>query len=364
MTDASSKNKKWIVAVQEQPSLHIGRTIGTLIKIKEPRTDDCRDYAIISPQNQNNACESYIAEIQSIPADFSSFIVGRHMVKDGDLYLINRIDPLFFYLPTQSIEERDSVGTNGDDDNKPEPRKKSWQPYNQFLEQSKLSSEVTKFISEKQLQHICSTFENEELYFKFSIEKSLDWLKKKQERILESLKSQDERRRKTNALKYSLMGAKNGDPMGGSVSSNFNSGKPTEVATPHASKTDKSKLATQTDTKFLRIESLQIVCNYLNQTWSKKFVEHMGYTMEEVSNSAKSQTNAAHDLASERNPAFPAVLNEDDLNGTSAKKTAAIQKDREAARTVGNKRLAKVKTKGMKSIGSFFGAVKTKKAKR
>eukprot|EP00532_Pseudo-nitzschia_australis_P000988 CAMPEP_0168203696 /NCGR_PEP_ID=MMETSP0139_2-20121125/24992_1 /TAXON_ID=44445 /ORGANISM="Pseudo-nitzschia australis, Strain 10249 10 AB" /LENGTH=293 /DNA_ID=CAMNT_0008129565 /DNA_START=8 /DNA_END=887 /DNA_ORIENTATION=- len=293
MTDASSKNKKWIVAVQEQPSLHIGRTIGTLIKIKEPRTDDCRDYAIISPQNQN-------------------------MVKDGDLYLINRIDPLFFYLPTQSIEEQDSVGTNGDDDNKPEPRKKSWQPYNQFLEQSKLSSEVTKFISEKQLQHICSTFENEELYFKFSIEKSLDWLKKKQD---------------TN-----------------------------EVATPHASKTDKSKLATQTDTKFLRIESLQIVCNYLNQTWSKKFVEHMGYTMEEVSNSAKSQTNAAHDLASERNPAFPAVLNEDDLNGTSAKKTAAIQKDREAARTVGNKRLAKVKTKGMKSIGSFFGAVKTKKA--
>ncbi|VEU44975.1 unnamed protein product [Pseudo-nitzschia multistriata] len=359
MTEAHSKNKKWIVALQQE-RLPVGRMVGKLIYTKDPGSGDCRDYVVISPTT--TADGSYIAEIQNIPADFSSFMVGRHVVKDGDLYMINRIDPLFLYLATQTIEQYESTGAAETDIKKPKTKKASWQPYNQFLEQSKLPLEVTKFITEKQLSHICSTFDNEELYFKFSMEKSLNWLKKKQVRVLESLITQNEQRRKTNELKYSAAGAENGDSMGGSVSSNFNFGNPVGVVTPPATKGANRKVEIKLDTKALKIESLQIICNYLNEAWSKAFVQHMGYTMEQIADNAKAKSNP-QTISNDRNPIAPAVLTEDDLNATSSKKAAAAQKDRKAARTVGNKRLAKVSTKGMKSIGSFFGAAKAKKAK-
>eukprot|EP00536_Pseudo-nitzschia_multiseries_P003359 jgi/Psemu1/185621/e_gw1.51.54.1 len=358
MTDNYNKSKKWIVAVQKQP-LPTGQTIGTLVKLKDPGTGDLREYAILS--SKSAAEDMYIAEIQTIPSDFSSFIVGRHIVKDGDLYVINRVDPLFFYLATQAIEDHGS-GSAGNNSQQ-EPRKQSWQPYDQFLEQSNLSSEVARCISEQQLQHICSVFDNDELYFKFNFQKSLDWLKKKQERILKSLISQEERRRKINEEKYSLLGAKNDDSMGGSVSSNFNFGNPIGIVSPPASKEKKVDTTTKLDTKALTTESLQIICNYLNDSWSKKFVEHVGYTMDQVTNTTKSKMTASEN-SNDSKRAAPAVLTEDDLTGSSANKAAASKKDREAARTSGNKRLAKVNTKGMKSIGSFFGAAAAKKTKR
>ena len=294
-----------------------------------------------------------------MPADFSSFVVGRRIVKDGDLYLINRVDPLFFYLSTQAIDEKQSGGINNND-NKQQPQKQSWQPYDQFLEQSKLPPEVTKVISEKQLQHICVTFDNDELYFKFNVEKTLEWLKKKQERVLESLISQDQRNRKAKEMKYASTGANSTDQMGGSVSANFNFGEP-DPAPPSTEKNSSS--VTQSDTKALKMESFQIICNYLNQTWSKKFTEHLGCTMEQVTNSTTKKKDVAG-ISNESNIGAEHVNTEDDMNGSSAKKAAANKKAIADARTMGNKRLAKVSTKGMKSIGSFFGAGKAKKAKR
>jgi len=174
---------------------------------------------------------------------------------------------------------------------------------------------------------------------------------------------QDERRRKNNAQKYSVLGDKNGNAMGGSVSSSFNVGGPIGAVSPPASKKQKVDTTTTPDTKALTIESLQIICNYLNQSWSKKFVEHIGYAMDEITNTTKPKATT-REISNESKGSTPAVLTEDDLNGSSAKKAAANRNEREAARTTGNKRLAKVNTKGMKSIGSFFGVAAPKKTKR
>jgi hypothetical protein len=363
MTDSSTSStpKKWIVGIQQHcPPL--GRTIGTIVKMPDPGNGDIRDYATMS-STDGNANDSYIAEFQSIPENFSSFIVGRHIIKDGDIYVINRIDPLFFYLATQSIDEQQTQGgvNNDRNNNAPQPKKQSWQPYDQFLEQSKLPREIAKVITEEQIQHICVTFDNEERYFKFNVDKALAWLQKKQERVLESLVRQDQRRRKRDENNSNA--AKHNDQAGGSISANFNFVKAAPVAADPAVQ-ENSKAASQPDTHALKIESFQIICNYLNETWSKKFIEHLGYTMEQVTNSAKTTRKSSSIVSNDIGTGSKGTIEEDSTNESLTKKAAANQKTISAARTVGNKRLAKVNKKGMRSIGSFFGAGKPKKAKR
>lgn len=353
MSNNNSIPQKWIVGIQ-QHCPPPGRTIGTIVKINDPGTGDMRDYAIMSSIDCH---DSHIAEFQSIPENFSSFIVGRHIIKDGDLYVINRIDPLFFYLTTQSIDEQKQGGIN-DRNNGLQPKKQSWQPYDQFLEQSKLPREITKVISEEQIQHICLTFDNDELYFKFDVDKTLKWLQKKQERVLESLLSQNQRRRKSKEKNSDT--SKDDDRAGGSVSANFNFGKPGLVAAPLQ---EISKTASQSDMNALKIGSFQIICNYLNETWSKKFIEYLGYTIEQVTSSTKTMRKSSI-VSNDNNMGDEGTVKEDNMKGSYTKKSTANQKAMAASRTVGNKRLAKLSTKGVRSIGSFFSTGKAKKAKR
>lgn len=351
MTNNNNSTKKWIVGIQQQrPSP--GRTMGKLVKLSDPGTGEMRDYAKMVDGN-----DSYIAEFQTMSEDFSSFIVGRHIVRDGDIYLINRIDPLFFYLATQSVDgqQNQQEGSNND-----LPKKQSWQPYQQFLEQSRLSREIMDCISEEQIQHICLTFDNEELYFKFNTEKALKWLQKKQERLLESLVRQDRRRKSANEKKVAN-GLESDGRMGGSVSSNFNFGsKPAAVTTP-VTTTNTSSPSKKDNTKTLKMESLQIICNYLNQDWSKKFIDHLGCTVEEVTSSGTKQTRKSSVVSPDvdKTGKSSSMQEEEARDSITATKKTVIA----STRTAGNKRLAKVSTKGMKSIGSFFGAPKAKKPK-
>ncbi len=331
-----------------------GRTMGKLVKLIDPGTGEMRDYASMSSMDGN---DKYIAEFQTISENFSSFIVGRHIVKDGDLYLINRIDPLFFYLATQSTSSQQNTNSA----NSQQPKKQSWQPYEQFLEQSKLSREVTQCISEEQIQHLCVTFDNEELYFKFNADKALNWLRKKQKRLFESLVRQDEHRRKANETRSSK-GIGSDSRLGGSVSANFNFGE--TISTPAQKESNKSTSTVsprkEDNTQSLKMESFQIICNYLNHDWSKKFMEHMGVSMEELTTSGTKQTRSSS-VVSPDIQAGKYQANQENKN----KKTSSANQKKLAtlSRTVGNKRLAKVNTKGMRSIGSFFGAPKAKKPK-
>lgn len=357
MTDNGSTNsKKWIVAIQQDCPTP-GQTIGTLFKMNDPGTGDIRDYAIMSSIDGN---VSYIAEFQIMPGNFSSFIVGRHVVKDGNLYLINRIDPLYFYLATQSIDEQKQEDINNRVE-KVQAKKQSWQPYDQFLEQSKLPEPISKAISEEQIQHICLTFDNDERYFRFNVDKALHWLQKKQERVLESLIGQDQRRR--NANQNSSIATNESYEVARSISENFNFGKPAAAVAPAAPAAPAPLKKSQSDTDSLKIESFQIICNYLDENWSKKLVQHLGYTMEQVTSGTKTIRNSSI-ISNNDDSRENCIFKEDDTNRSIIKKTAASDKATTAARTVGNKRLANLSTKGMRSIGSFFSAGKAKKTKR
>ena len=204
--------------------------MGKLVKMSDPSIGKMRDYAKMVSIDGN---DSYIAEFQTMSKDFSSFIIGWNIVKDRDIYLINQTDPLFFYLATQSIsgQQNQNGGSINDRSNNGQPKKQSWLPYQQFLEQSRLPREIMDCISEEQLQHICMTFNNKELYFKFSTKRALKWLQKKQERLFESLVRQDQGCRTAN--KKITNGLNSDGPIEGSVSSNFNFGiKPAATTTP------------------------------------------------------------------------------------------------------------------------------------
>ena len=349
MTDYSINAKKWVVGIHQDRTPQ-GQTIGKIFKMNDPCTGDMRDYAIMSSVDGSG---SYIAEFQSVPGDFSSFIVGRHVVKDGDLYLINQIDPLFFYIGTQSIhDQREGDGEN----NRSESKQESWKPYDQFLEKSELPHEIVRLISEEQIQHVCSIFQSDELYFKFNADKTIQWLRKKQELVLKSLIRQDQRKRKMNDKTF--MAQRNNAR--GSISANFNSYEPSSVSN---HRQEISQIASKSDTRALKIESIQVVCNYLNETWSKKLIEHFGYTVEQIKSCRKTDRKS-FSFHIDSDARSKDAGKKDNTEYLRTKKAAANQMAISAARTIGNKRLAKLSTKGMKSIGSFFTQGKGKKPKR
>lgn len=358
MSDASKNNKKWIVAMMlDVPGIDCNTSIGKIVKLRDPNTNENRDYGLMAAtiggnnnnNNQDKQCNK-IVEFQSLPADFSSFIVGRHIVKDGNIYVVNRIDPLFFYLSTQSVDDG---------------QQESWQPFDQNLENSKLPREVCEAIPEKQMAHICSTFSNDDVcYLKFNVEKTLKWLQKKQERLFESLIIQDQRNRKAKGIKYASFNNNRTGVTGGSMSANFNlPPQASRLVAATSCNEDKNSSAAElsNNTKAIKTESIQIMCNYLNQDWSKKFIEYLGCTMEVISTT--NPTNKAAGVSN--NVVSNAVIQQNIDDDISSKKIAEAKKKTIAeTRTMGNKRLAKVSTKGMKSMSSFFGAaVKTKKAK-
>jgi hypothetical protein len=359
MIDAASKNKKWIVAMMlDVPGIDCNSSIGNIVKIRDPSTNEDRDYGLMAATtiggnktNQNKQCNN-IVEFQSLPADFSSFIVGRHIVKDGNIYVVNRIDPLFFYLSTQSVDDG---------------QQQSWEPFDQNLEKSKLPRQVCEAIPEIQMKHICKTFDNDDIcYLKFNVEKTLKWLQKKQERLFESLIIQDQRNRKAKGVKYASFNNNITGVMGGSMSANFNlppqASRLVAATSCNEDKNSSNAVGLSNNTKSIKTESIQIICNYLNQDWSKKFIEHLGCTMEVISTTTKTTNKAA---AGDSNYVSNAVIQQNIDDDISSKKIAEAKKKAIAeTRTMGNKRLAKVSTKGMKSMSSFFGAaVKTKKAK-
>jgi hypothetical protein len=304
-----------MVAVVDKVFSESPKRPSRILKLKDPSTQESRQYVFIN--------DKHIVEVQSLPADFSSFFVGRHIIKDGNLYVLNRVDPLFFVLAAQIIPE--------------ESKKSSWQPFDQTL--GSLPQEVQKSVVESQMGHLCQTMNNDQTdnvtYLKFSVPKALSWLQKKQERVYQCLLRQDQVKQQREKNKVS-------DTKGGSISASFNMPEDPMAATPSSDNN-----IVLSDTKQLKIDSIQIVSSYLSEEWSKKFIESLdGMTEDAVFSTAPKVFKSA---------SAPLSQEADD---TPAKRTKV-----EAPRTFGNKRLAQVSTKGMKSLGSFFGAPKSKKSK-
>eukprot|EP00980_Cylindrotheca_fusiformis_P002140 scaffold481_cov208-Cylindrotheca_fusiformis.AAC.6 len=308
---SSPDGAKWLVAVVDEMFSDTTNE-SSVVRLNDPSTKELRQYLFVNEQN--------IVEIQSLSADFSSFIVGRHVVKDGNLYMLNKVDPLFWLLCIYS----------------PTEQCKQWQPFDQIVES--LAEEVRKSLVEKQISHLCQVMSADQTgdvpYYKFNADKALKWLQQKQERVFQCIVGQSLEKQRLS--KETIQKSGSG---GGAISATFNMPDDPMAAAP----TDSDAIIV--DSKKLKIESAQIVSSYISEEWSKKLVESLGIKEEavmEITKTTKSRPNNKPNTVE---------------NAPSEKKEV---KKVEGSRTVGNKRLAKISTKGMKSLGSFFGAPKKK----
>jgi hypothetical protein len=315
---STSSNNKWLVALVDDSFSQATAQRAPppkIVELNDPATQDPRNYVIVQKENQTD-----IVEIQILPSSFSSFLIGRHVVADGNLYVLTHMDPMFWVLAANSPETT---------------QKRSWQPYEQII--SSLPDSVQKAVVEEQLGHCFQTLCNDQTdnvcFFKFSEEKAIRWLKRKQEKLYQCFLKQDQ----VNTQRQQ----KELNTKGGSVSATFYM-----PADPMAAATT-NNIPDESGNEQFKIESLQVICNYLSPEWSKKFCETMKLTEEKVLQ-----------VPNTKSPKINIVpVSQEEPEAPKAKKKV------EDSRTAANKRLSKTNIKGMKTMGSFFGGPASKKGK-
>lgn len=324
-------NSKWIVAICHKVFLKDQLARMELVELKDPSTNEPHQYVLM-----RNSSQPQIVEIQSLEADFSSFLVGRHVVKDGNLYVLNSVDPLFFVL-------RDCEN---------QKQSMSWQPFDQTLEYLVSEQIIRDFVAESQLGHICQTLCNDQTdnvtYYKFSETKALVWLQKKQERVHQCLIRQDKERqyRRQELLSKRPQGSSS-SRAGGSISSTFYIPEDPMVEPCSQSKDDEAAASLKTFQQ-LRLESIQIVCNYLSDAWTERFLNAVDVSEDQVFAQVQAKTS------------LPAVTNSTATRTTTPVNVTPKAIKLEPARSIANKKLEKVNKRGMSSLTSFFGPPKKK----
>ena len=111
-------------------------------------------------------------------------------------------------------------------------------------------------------------------YFKFSEKLVLQWLHKKQELVYQVLVRQEMTREK-DQQKFQRRRPKGSSPVaaGGSVSSTFCTPEDEMAAKPVKTSSHSSSTISPKTLQNLKMESLQIVCNYLSEEWTTKLIE-------------------------------------------------------------------------------------------
>ncbi|CAJ1902355.1 unnamed protein product [Cylindrotheca closterium] len=313
---------KWMVSIADETFSNRNGSKSKIVQLNDPSTNSSRQYIQLS----NNSHD--LVETQSLESDFSSFLVGRHVVKDGNLYVMNRVDPLFWFFSQYSHTEQC----------------KQWRPVDQVVEC--LPDVVQKALDTDQIPHLFQVLNSEAMgdtpFFKFVPERALKWLQQKHQRIFHCLEIQEKAKREQSKKKLSKSSRG-----GGSVSASFYMPEDTTSSAPQT-ETDPSILS-NADIQMLKLDSAQIISNYLPPEWSKALMDHLGLAETEAKVTQQHQV---------KRPVVSPTASPDKPEEIEKPKKKVVE-----AQTIGNKRLAKVSTKGMKSLASFFGGPTTKKKK-
>jgi hypothetical protein len=333
---------KWMVTVCAKVFCKDQISRSEIAHLNDPSTGEKRQYVLV----QNSSTGQMIVETQSLEADFSSFLVGRHVVKDGNLYVLSPVDPLFFVLRGNGVAEG--------------KKPTSWQPFGQALEYLCHDKVVRDCVTESQLGHLCQTLCNDQTdnvaYFKFSDTKALTWLKSKQERVYLCLLNQEqEHQRRLQGLLANRPQGSN-SKAGGSTSSTFYIPDDPMAAAPSATQTSKEGLISHQTLQKLKWESLQVVCNYLSEEWTTKLLDAMEVSLDQVFVPSQSTKVATTNYEAPKHSGAPIA------STTTPAKITPKPKRVEPSRSVANKRLEKVNKRGMSSLTSFFGPPKKKQA--
>jgi hypothetical protein len=438
------------VEVHDRPDPSLGIAINkatvqqcrSYLYIQDDRsTNDDKD-------NKNAATSTYsstfsFCEIQAIPCDFGAFLL-RHqkpesttsspsssvstttttttcrrppppmIVGDGSLYTVTRMDPLFFLLTADRLLETTDASSA-------QPQQQ-WQPLEQIMDtlmqhDATLVSCLKSNI--KQLNHLYDELnhgggvnddnddddDDSECFYKFSITKALVWLTRKQQAVQQVLLQQQMKAEQKKKNGFLAATAASPSAVGGSFCSTFNmipdqkdimaqkKSSATTVsveqlaaeAALRAQREEERRLQRQESRA--RDESIQIVCNYLDDaSWKGAFLKHLhvlsdaeadkvlwGKTTSSssngnynVNNKRPASTIAASSSAS-TSSIKPSGANSVDKSSSAAATAGgsnANKKPRQTAKSAGVKRLEKAagkKEKGLQKMTSFFTAIPKKK---
>ena len=278
----------------------------------------------LAPDTSSSASDAsyHLCEIQSLPADFGSFLLtpGNTIVgKDDNLYITTAVDPLFLFLQHEPVADQ-------------------WQPWDQIVEGMDATLRAALPHDRNQLTHLYARMpvDEQEVYYKFSTSKALAWLQQKFERVQETLVKQQ--KAQTNIASSSRS----------STANNFHLGKQaTSTSTSQTAQEQQERqqaLRRERDAQRCRAEAVQIICDYLNETWKLRFLNHVDLDKKLLEATVSPGKRAA---ASTGESAVPVPK--------KAKTTTVVR-----TTTPGQKKLAKVNTKGMKKMTAFFGVVAKK----
>jgi hypothetical protein len=335
-----------------------------LITLPHPGSEDEREYATIS------RC-SDIYEIQSLSPNggkYASYFVGSRIISNPDLFVFTRVDPLFFVL---HVLLRSSVG---DGAGGPDGGKKKWQPLDQMLSTVPkavlralgINEElnITKVEEAGQLAHLLEVSDifDDELVCRFSEERALNWLKSKYERILVVMRARKLEKKRRMAQREKGEGA---------FSDNFVLAEDTYggQSAHEAAASEKEITLTDGEERAASVSALQLICEYVPSSWRNKLALSVGLTEEDWMGKMKESTTDQQ--AGEKRPRSEwevvGQAEADELayltTGKASERGKVISPvdKKQSTQSAGLKRLAKVNTKGMKSLTSFFGGGKKKK---
>ncbi|KAL9181271.1 hypothetical protein ACHAXT_010076 [Thalassiosira profunda] len=331
-----------------------------------------------------------ICEVQAVlphSGKYASYFVGSRIISNPALHVTTRVDPLFFAL----AHFQRALGQKGD----AAAQLEKWQPWDQAL--ADMPSPILRALNLDpnlnldgigavgQLGHLLEVSDmcgDDLLLCKFSEERAMKWLTAKFERAVEGLRRRLLEKKRRGAEKKEELSQMQGGS--GAFSSSFTVAdeKPKAEADGEEKKEESSDNATtdavlsQGDEKSIRVGALQLICDYLPTEWKSKLAKEVGLTDDDWMCKKKTKSDAEEGSSGDKRSraSWEGNLGQEDAdalyqytNGTSGKAASVTpgenKKDVKNAQSVGLKRLAKVNTKGMKSISSFFGAGK-KRAKK
>ncbi|KAL3769340.1 hypothetical protein ACHAW5_002925 [Stephanodiscus triporus] len=380
-----------------------------VIPLPDPANDDesSRDYILVSRDDRGRpssssssssagdgtngsrrrtASTSDIHEVQTVRPNsgrHASYFVGSRVVSDPALHVSTRIDPLFF-----ALAHFHRVGTaTGGGEGRPSSR---WLPWDQALAgvppvvlralDADLSSGVDGAGQLGHLLEVSDMCGDDLILCRFGEDRALRWLVAKFERARGAMRLRlHEMRRGVAERRREVGGMRDGS---GAFSSSFTVAEeegPRVVADAGERKgsVDEGEVTdsflSQQDELSINVGALQLVCEYIPTEWKSKLSKEVGLTDAEWmgKKSCKSSASTAdgeHNTSGDKRPrsSWEGNIGQEDADALlhytqgCAKSASVItpgeKKEVQNAQSVGLKKLAKVNTKGMKSLSSFFGA--------
>ncbi|KAL7517661.1 hypothetical protein ACHAWX_002566 [Stephanocyclus meneghinianus] len=314
-----------------------------------------------------------IYEIQTVRPNhgkYASYFLGSRIISNPHLHVATRVDPLFFLL--NHFHRSSSGSTN-----------QRWQPLDQLLADVPHSIRRAWNVRPNvdggagQLGHLLDVSDafGDEIVCRFSEARTMRWLRAKYDRCVEAVRVRTEgRKRRMAAWKSGGFGA---------FSSSFAMAeeRKDEVALEEDGAEGGGLILSKEEERAVRIGALQLVCEYLPSPWRTKLAEAVGLSDEDwmgkttVRGSSTPTDNDEECSPGQKRPraSWEGALGQaeaDDMLCLTTGRTAGegstiitpIEKNSvKNAQSVGLKRLAKVNTKGMKSLTSFFGGGAKKK---